>query len=185
MVQKHVWNHAMRVNHQISTRMTHPHSKKHVVPTTVLARSRIVPLKAARPVTTTVPQTTIKTQSPVKHVINKPHSPIRRPNNHRPAPKNSNFQQNLITNKAKQVNAVKGTKGNWGNPQQALKDKGLIDSGFSRYMNGNIYYLSDFEEINRGYVSFGRNLKGDTECVILSSDFKLPNENHVLLKVPR
>nr|GEY68855.1 putative ribonuclease H-like domain-containing protein [Tanacetum cinerariifolium] len=25
----------------------------------------------------------------------------------------------------------------------------------------------------------------DTECVILSSDFKLPNENHVLLKVPR
>ncbi|GJW02962.1 hypothetical protein Tco_1561818 [Tanacetum coccineum] len=25
----------------------------------------------------------------------------------------------------------------------------------------------------------------DTECVVLSSDFKLTNENHVLLKVPR
>nr|GFC15711.1 putative ribonuclease H-like domain-containing protein [Tanacetum cinerariifolium] len=25
----------------------------------------------------------------------------------------------------------------------------------------------------------------DTECVILSSDFKLPDENHVLLRVPR
>nr|GEW28150.1 hypothetical protein [Tanacetum cinerariifolium] len=25
----------------------------------------------------------------------------------------------------------------------------------------------------------------DTECVVLSSDFKLPNENHVLLRVPR
>nr|GFA29235.1 hypothetical protein [Tanacetum cinerariifolium] len=35
MVQKPVWNHAMRVNHQNSARMTHPHSKKHVVPTTV------------------------------------------------------------------------------------------------------------------------------------------------------
>nr|GEX30451.1 putative ribonuclease H-like domain-containing protein [Tanacetum cinerariifolium] len=25
----------------------------------------------------------------------------------------------------------------------------------------------------------------DTECVVLSSDYKLPNENHVLLRVPR
>nr|GFB12359.1 hypothetical protein [Tanacetum cinerariifolium] len=56
---------------------------------------------------------------------------------------------------------------------------------------GNISYLSDFEEINRGYVAFGRNPKGgkiagkDTECVVLSFDFKLPDENHVLLRVPR
>nr|GEW62043.1 hypothetical protein [Tanacetum cinerariifolium] len=52
-------------------------------------------------------------------------------------------------------------------------------------MTGNISYLSDFEEINRGYVAFGRNPKGgkitDTERVVLSSDFKLPDENHVLL----
>nr|GEV05163.1 putative ribonuclease H-like domain-containing protein [Tanacetum cinerariifolium] len=117
-----------------------------------------------------------------------------------------------------------------GNPQQALKDKGVIDSGCSRHMTGNIYYLSDFEEINGGYVAFGGNPKGgkitrkgkirtgkldfydvyfvkelkfnlfsvsqmydkkksvlfiDTECVVLSSDFKLPDENHVLLRVPR
>nr|GEU57375.1 hypothetical protein [Tanacetum cinerariifolium] len=75
------------------------------------------------------------------------------------------------------------------NPQHALKDKGVIDSGCSRHMAGNISYLSDFEEINRGYVAFGRNPKGgyitDTECIILSSDFKLPDENHVLLRAPR
>nr|GEX33651.1 ribonuclease H-like domain-containing protein [Tanacetum cinerariifolium] len=47
-----------------------------------------------------------------------------------------------------------------GNPQQALKDKGVIDSGCSRYMTENISYLSDFEEINRGYVAFGGNPKG-------------------------
>nr|GEY54735.1 hypothetical protein [Tanacetum cinerariifolium] len=47
-----------------------------------------------------------------------------------------------------------------GNPQQALKDKGVIDSGFSRHMTGNISYLSDFEEINGGYVAFGENPKG-------------------------
>nr|GEW98322.1 hypothetical protein [Tanacetum cinerariifolium] len=56
---------------------------------------------------------------------------------------------------------------------------------------GNIFYLSDFEEINKGYVAFGGNPKGgkiaskDTECIILSSDFKLPDDNHVLLRVLR
>nr|GEU45494.1 hypothetical protein [Tanacetum cinerariifolium] len=72
-----------------------------------------------------------------------------------------------------------------GNPQQALKDKGVIDSGYSRHMTGNISYLLDFEEINRGYVAFGGNPQGDTECVVLSSNFKLPDENHVLLRVLR
>nr|GFA53944.1 hypothetical protein [Tanacetum cinerariifolium] len=158
MVQKHVWNHAMRVNHQNSDRMTHLHSKKHVVPTTVLTRSRLIPLNAARPVTTVVPKTQVKHQRPAKHVVNKPYSPIRRPINHRPAPKISNFHQKVTTVKTKK-----------GNPQQALKDK----------------------EINRGYVAFGGNPKGgkitrkDTECVVLSSDFKLPNENHVMLRVLR
>nr|GFB64187.1 ribonuclease H-like domain-containing protein [Tanacetum cinerariifolium] len=47
-----------------------------------------------------------------------------------------------------------------GNPHQALKDKGVVDSGCSRYMIGNISYLSDFEELNVGYVAFGGNPKG-------------------------
>nr|GEY61473.1 ribonuclease H-like domain-containing protein [Tanacetum cinerariifolium] len=73
---------------------------------------------------------------------------------------------------------------------QALKDKGVIDSGYSRHMTGNISYLSYFKEINRGYAAFGGNPKGgkitgkDTECVVLSSDIKLPDENHILLRVP-
>nr|GEW23841.1 hypothetical protein [Tanacetum cinerariifolium] len=149
MVQKPIWNHAMRVNHQHSARMTHPHSKKHVVPTAVLARSRLVPLNAVRPVTTTVPQTNVQHQRPIKHVFNKPHSPIRRPINHRSSPTNSNFHHKVTTVQAKQ-----------GNPHQALKDKGVIDSGCSRHMTRNISYLFDFEKINRGYNAFGRNPKG-------------------------
>nr|GEY68548.1 retrovirus-related Pol polyprotein from transposon TNT 1-94 [Tanacetum cinerariifolium] len=42
-----------------------------------------------------------------------------------------------------------------GNPQHVLKDKGVIDSGCSRHMTGNMSYLSDFEELNGGYVAFG------------------------------
>nr|GEY07012.1 hypothetical protein [Tanacetum cinerariifolium] len=37
-----------------------------------------------------------------------------------------------------------------GNPQYALKDKGVIDNGCSRHMKGNMSYLSDFEELNGG-----------------------------------
>nr|GFB40036.1 ribonuclease H-like domain-containing protein [Tanacetum cinerariifolium] len=47
-----------------------------------------------------------------------------------------------------------------GNPQKALKDKGVINSGCSRHMTRNMSYLSDFEELNRGYVAFGGNPKG-------------------------
>ncbi|GJT70857.1 putative ribonuclease H-like domain-containing protein [Tanacetum coccineum] len=127
------------------------------------------------------------------------------------------------------LSAVKGNKGN-GNPQQDLKDKGVIDSGCSRHMTGNRSYLTDYEEIDGGFVAFGGNSKGgkitgkgkirtgkldfedvyfvkelkfnlfsvsqmcdkknsvlftDTECVVLSPDFKLTDESHVLLKVPR
>nr|GFA19843.1 hypothetical protein [Tanacetum cinerariifolium] len=89
-----------------------------------------------------------------------------------------------------------------GNPQQALKDKGVIDNGCSRHMTGNVSYLSDFEELNGGYVTFGElkfNLFSvsqicdkknsvlftDNECLVLSSDFKLPDASQVLLRVPR
>nr|GEY30315.1 ribonuclease H-like domain-containing protein [Tanacetum cinerariifolium] len=65
-------------------------------------------------------------------------------------------------------------------PQYALKDKGLIDSGCSRHMIGNMSYLSDFQDLNGGYVAFGGNPKGGK-----ISDFKLPDESQVLLRVPR
>nr|GFA77077.1 hypothetical protein [Tanacetum cinerariifolium] len=57
------------------------------------------------------------------------------------------------------VSAAKGKKGKWGNPQYALKDKGVIDSGCSRHMTGNMFYLSNFKELNGGYVAFGGNPK--------------------------
>ncbi|GJY80943.1 retrovirus-related pol polyprotein from transposon TNT 1-94 [Tanacetum coccineum] len=47
-----------------------------------------------------------------------------------------------------------------GNPQMDLQDQGVIDSGCSRYMTGNMSYLTDYEEIDGGYVAFGGNPKG-------------------------
>ncbi|GJR36249.1 ribonuclease H-like domain-containing protein [Tanacetum coccineum] len=87
------------------------------------------------------------------------------------------------------LSAVKGNKGNvvkasacWGNPQQDLKDKGMIDSGCSKHMTGNRSYLIDYEEIDGGFIAFGGNSKGGK---ITRKDFKLTDESHVLLKIPR
>ncbi|GKF21459.1 hypothetical protein Tco_0070097, partial [Tanacetum coccineum] len=47
-----------------------------------------------------------------------------------------------------------------GNPQMVLKDQGVIDSACSRHMTGNMSYLTDYEEIDGGYVAIGGNPKG-------------------------
>nr|GEW21971.1 hypothetical protein [Tanacetum cinerariifolium] len=109
---------------------------------------------------------------------------------------NFDYYEKQMVQKPVWTNAMRG------NPQQALKDKGVIDSGCSRHMTENISFLSNFKEINGGYVAFGGNPKGgklqakmcdkknivlfiDTECIVLSSDYKPPDENYVLLRVPR
>nr|GEW09871.1 hypothetical protein [Tanacetum cinerariifolium] len=121
-----------------------------------------------------VPTTVLTRPRPAKTVVTKLHSPTRRTINRSSSPKPSNFPPKVTT--------VKAHKGNL---QHALKDKGFIDSGCSRHMTENTSYLSNFEAINGGYVAFGGSSKGDTECIVLSFDFKLPDDNHVLLRVPR
>ncbi|GKF13362.1 ribonuclease H-like domain-containing protein, partial [Tanacetum coccineum] len=135
--------------------------------------------------------------------------------------KNSNFKEKVNTVKGN-VTTV-GPKA-VGNPQLELQEKGVINSGCSRHMTGNKSYLSNYEEIDRGFVAFGGSTKGgkirtgkldfedvyfvkelkfnlfsvsqmcdkknnvlftDTECVVLSPDFKLLDEIQVLLRVPR
>ncbi|GJV31515.1 putative ribonuclease H-like domain-containing protein [Tanacetum coccineum] len=71
---------------------------------------------------------------------------------------------------------------------KALKNKGIVDSRCSRHMTSNKAYLVEYQDYNGGPVAFGGS-KGyitgkDTECLVLSSDFKLPNENQVLLRIP-
>nr|GEU74687.1 retrovirus-related Pol polyprotein from transposon TNT 1-94 [Tanacetum cinerariifolium] len=207
----------------------------------VLTKSKLVLITTARQVTTGVIPTNVTRPRPAKTVITKPHSPLKRNINHSLFPKASTFPLKVTAAKAPMVNVVKGVQGKWewkpkclildlGNPQHALKDKGVIDSGCSRHMTGNMSHMSDFEEINGGYVAFGGNPKGgkitgkgkirtgkldiddvyfvkelkfnlfsisqicdkknsvlfiDTECIVLSLEFTLPDKNQVLLRVPR
>ncbi|GJU07428.1 hypothetical protein Tco_1123858 [Tanacetum coccineum] len=158
-----------------------------MVPRTVLTRSGPISLNTARSVNTVQPRTTVNNTGSIKNVINNTYSTSRRPFNKITAANNSNFTKKVNTVKGTRVNtarpkavlsAVKGNKGNvvkasacwvWrpkhkvldhGNPQQDLKDKGVIDSGCSRHMTGNKSYLTDYEEIDGGFVTFGGNSKG-------------------------
>ncbi|GJW69659.1 hypothetical protein Tco_0126576 [Tanacetum coccineum] len=196
-----------------------------MVPRTVLTRSGPISLSTARPVNTVQPRKAVDNAGPMKNGT--------RVNTARPKAVLSAVKEN-------KRNAVKALAC-WvwrpkhkvlghGNPQQDLKNKGVIDSGCSRHMTGNRSYLTDYEEIDRGFVAFGGNSKGgkitrkckirtskldfedvyfvkelkfnlfsisqmcdkknsvlftDTEYVVLSPDFKLTDESHVLLKVPR
>nr|GEW03196.1 hypothetical protein [Tanacetum cinerariifolium] len=47
-----------------------------------------------------------------------------------------------------------------GNPRQDLQDKGVIDSGCSRHITRNMSYLTNYKEIDGGYVAFGGNPEG-------------------------
>nr|GEV27503.1 ribonuclease H-like domain-containing protein [Tanacetum cinerariifolium] len=200
--------------------------------------SKLVPITAVRPVSTAVPKISVPRPRHAK--------PITRS----PSPKASNSPLRVTAVKAPVVNAAQVGRSNWeiqvsnglgpkenltilflvyGNPQHALKDKGVIDSGCSRHMTRNMSYLSDFEELNDGYVAFCGNPKGgkisgkgkirtgkldfdvyfvkelkfnlfsvsqmcdkknnvlftETECLVLSLDFKLLDKSQVLLRVPK
>nr|GEU84408.1 putative ribonuclease H-like domain-containing protein [Tanacetum cinerariifolium] len=91
MVQTPARNHAQRGNHQHYSRMTHLNPQRHVVPTVVLTRSKLVPLTAARPITTAVPQPHVTRPRLAKNVVTKSHSPPRRTINLRLSPTHSNF----------------------------------------------------------------------------------------------
>nr|GEY61623.1 hypothetical protein [Tanacetum cinerariifolium] len=166
MAQPTARTHAQRGNHKHYARMSLPNPQRHVVPTAVLTQSKLIPLNIVRPVSTVVPKISVTRPRQAKNIVTKTNSPPRRHINRSPSPKASNSPPRVTTVKAPM-----------GNPQHALKDKRVIDSGCSRHMTGNISYLSNFEELNGGYVAFSGNPKGGKilEKVLL----RVPRENNM------
>nr|GEV15360.1 hypothetical protein [Tanacetum cinerariifolium] len=116
-------NHAKRGTHKQYAPLTHPYPQRHVVPAAVLSQSKLVPVTTVRPVTTVVPKTNVTRPRRAKIVVPKPNLPPRWHINRSPSPKASKFPP--------KVTAVKAPMGN---PQHALKDKGVINSGCSRVL---------------------------------------------------
>nr|GEX66855.1 hypothetical protein [Tanacetum cinerariifolium]GEX75579.1 hypothetical protein [Tanacetum cinerariifolium] len=176
MAQPTARNHAHMGNHKQYAPMTHQNPQRHVVPAAVLTQSKlvpihVVPINVVRPVSPVVPKLKVTRPTQYKPIVTKPNLPTRSHITHRPSPKASNSPPRVTAVQALVVNVAQGMQGKWewrpkclildhGNPQHALKDKGVIDSRCSRHMIENMSYLSDFEELNGGYVAFGGNPKG-------------------------
>ncbi|GJR89587.1 hypothetical protein Tco_0213598 [Tanacetum coccineum] len=161
--------------------------KQNLVPRAVLMKSGLVSVNTARQVNTAHSKTTVNVARPMSYLSKTAHSTVKRPIHKNTSFKNSNIDQKVNTVSGKKintarpkavVNAIKRNNVNavkastcwvWkpktkvldhGNPQMDLQDQGVIDSGCSRNMTGNMSYLTDYEEIDRGYVAFGGNPKG-------------------------
>ncbi|GJZ82946.1 putative ribonuclease H-like domain-containing protein [Tanacetum coccineum] len=162
------------------------------------------------------PRTTVNNAGPMKKVINNAYSTARRPFNKITAANNNNFN--------KRVNNVNNKNVNGARPNA------VVNTARPKAVLRNRSYLTEYEEIDGGFVAFGGNSKGgkitrkgkirtgkldfedvyfvkelkfnlfsvlqmcdkknsvlftDTTCIVLSPHFKLTDENHVLLIVPR
>ncbi|GJY51372.1 putative ribonuclease H-like domain-containing protein [Tanacetum coccineum] len=129
-----VWNNAQRVNHQ--NKLTHPHPKRNFVPTAVATKSGQVPVNAAKQSSPRA-ATSISTARPV----------------------------NTAAPKSKVNDALPTTYSYFkahspGNPQYTLQDQGIFDSGCSRHMTRNKSFLTNYQEIDGGFVAFAGSAKG-------------------------
>nr|GEV66744.1 uncharacterized mitochondrial protein AtMg00810-like [Tanacetum cinerariifolium] len=230
MAQPTLRNYTHRGNHKQYALLTHTTPQKHMVPTVVLTQFKPVFNTIVRPVSAAMHKINVTRPRYTHQVITKSKSPIRRHITCSLSLKTSNSPPRETAIQAPMVSVAQGMQGKWGNPQHALKDKGVIDSRCSRHITRNMSYLSYFKELNGGYVAFGGNLKGgkisckgkiktckldfddvyfvkelkfnlfsvsqmcdkknsvlftDTKCLVLSLDFKLPDESQVLLRVLR
>ncbi|GJS60937.1 putative ribonuclease H-like domain-containing protein [Tanacetum coccineum] len=176
-----------------------------MVPRAILMKTGIRSLNTARPINTAYPKTTVYSARPISHFSKSAQSTVKRPYQIRTTLTNKKFSQKVNTAKGKFYTArpnsavVNAIRENQGHPQKEYK--GYVDSRCSRHMTGNMSYLSDFKEFDRGYVTFRGGAKGEKiagkgtlktdkldfedVCFVRSPDFKLADKSQVLLKVPK
>nr|GFA43675.1 reverse transcriptase domain-containing protein [Tanacetum cinerariifolium] len=139
------------------------HSKSPLPKITTAAppQSQSILTTAARSVSAVKPTFSMTRPKLASRAVSKSKLPLRRHLPRRPSSNPSNSPLKITTAKASA-----------GNPQQALRDKGVIDSGCSKHITRNMSYFSDFEELNGGYVAFGGNPKGGKitgKCIVLGN----------------
>nr|GFC19371.1 ribonuclease H-like domain-containing protein [Tanacetum cinerariifolium] len=153
-------SYALRDVHKHHAPMNHSKFLLHKVSAAASSRSQPVLTAAAKTISAVKPKFSKTRPNIASYAVSKSTSPFRRPFIRHPSPKPNISPPRVNAAMPSAISAAQHNHGKKGNPQQALKDKGVIDSGCSRHMTGNMSYLSDFEELNGGYVAFGGNPKG-------------------------
>nr|GEZ33114.1 putative ribonuclease H-like domain-containing protein [Tanacetum cinerariifolium] len=183
MAQPTARNHAHRGNHKHYAQMTHSTPKKHMVPAAVLTQFKPVPITAVRPVSTADPKTRVTRPKQVKPIVTKPNSPKRRHITRSPSPKGKwewRPKCPILDYVSRNTSA-----------SMTLKRFDYNDAlGRSKSGTCPIYLILRSSMVDMLPLEVTQRVKNsvlftDTEYLVLSPDFKLPDESQVLLRVPR
>ncbi|GJS90529.1 ribonuclease H-like domain-containing protein [Tanacetum coccineum] len=192
-----VWNNVQRLNHQNKFVPTAVLTKNGIFPINT-TRQNLSSQAATTSMLEELICLIIVNEIRPRNNFYKSHSPIKRTSNRTTAPK-ANFANHKVNSaEDKTVSAVGGNREtavkasagcNWrskrhhwnkvskynsgsnsNDPQKALKNKGIVDSGCSRHMTGNKAYLVEYQDYNGGPVAFG-GVKAEavsTACYVLN-----------------
>ncbi|GKE83659.1 ribonuclease H-like domain-containing protein [Tanacetum coccineum] len=134
-----------------------------------MLRGAATSISTARPVNTAAPKSKVNDALPKIYSYFKAYSPVRRAFIQKSAPKTNNLNEKVKTARVNNVttvgpkavvSAIVGNGENAGNPQYTLQDQGIFDSGCSRHMTGNKSFLTDYQEVDGGFVAFAGSPKG-------------------------
>ncbi|GKB82530.1 ribonuclease H-like domain-containing protein, partial [Tanacetum coccineum] len=162
---KPVWDYGKRANHQnFSENWKYPHAKRTFNPSAVLTRAGLINTDRSN-VSTARSICTVRLVYTVRPVST----------------------ARTLTLKIAQTNSVirpNHPRMDIGNPEILLQDHAVVDSGCSSHMTGNKAYLSDYEDLNGGFVAFGSDPKGGTQDSYVagsSGKDKGPTQEYILL----
>ncbi|GJW65137.1 hypothetical protein Tco_0117021 [Tanacetum coccineum] len=181
-VEKPVWTNANRVNHA-----------NQFVPRSVQLNAGRPNINSVRPNINTG-RTNVNSVRPNKNISKQP-VPTNNTNSFSPVRPQGNWGTAVKTSVGYNWRRPR-TKSNYNSgsnlvrtdhPLKNLEDRGIFDSGCSGHMTGNKDHLDDFEECKGGlfYLLEHKVLFTETEYFVVSPDFKMPDENQILLNVPR
>nr|GEX13527.1 putative ribonuclease H-like domain-containing protein [Tanacetum cinerariifolium] len=179
-----------------------PKPLQHTIPTTVLPQSQLVLTTSDRPVSNALSNLPMTRPIHAYHVVTKSKSPIRRHLPPSPSLKHRNSPSRVTASKTPMVSAAKGNMSYLsdyeklnrgyvafgGNPKGGkITSKGKIKTGKLDFDDAYFVKELKFNLFSVSQVCDKKNsvLFTDTECLVLSPDFKLPDESQVLLRVPR
>ncbi|GJU94846.1 hypothetical protein Tco_1319602 [Tanacetum coccineum] len=179
---KPVWNNVQRVNH-----------KNQFVPTAVLTRTGIIPVNTVRDkeisVIGGIGKTIVKPSADYawrpKRNYDDPHKALKNK-----GIVNSGCSRHMAGNKAylDDYQDYNGGPVAFGGSKGYITGKGKIRTGKLNFED--VCFMKELHLFNLFFVSQicdkkNKVLFTDTECLVLSPDFKLPGKNQVLLRVPR
>ncbi|GJU65205.1 putative ribonuclease H-like domain-containing protein [Tanacetum coccineum] len=186
-VVRPIWNNAQRVNHQ--NKLTHAHPKRNFVPTAVATKSGLVPVNAAK-------QSSPRAAALISTVRHVNTAALKQKGNPQYALQDqgifySGCSRHMTGNKS-YLTDYQDIYGGFvafaGSPKGGKSTrKGKIKIGkldfegvyFVKELKFNLFSVSQMCD-KKSNVLFT-----ETECLVLSPDFKLLDESQVLLKVPR